>query len=465
MIAWRRKFDLAHAFALAAVVFGMAIALLTPPFQVADEPGHFLRAYQISEGQLRGVWRDGFGGGDMPISLLGIGAPFGNLWFHPHGKTSRQIILQALHRRIKPNHHQYLEFPGALYCPIVYAPQATGIALARWAGTGALALMYAGRLAMVLAYAGIGYFSLRMTPILQRGFFLLLMMPMALSLGASLSADAMTISLAAAATATALRAAVDPQWKITPLRGAALAAWFTAVALCKFVYFPVLVVILLIPTARFVSPGRRWAWIGAILLIAGGAALFWAHTTPGIHGRVVRRDDVAPMAQLHFIANHPLHFLDVLWLTTLADAGFMTLSFVGWLGWLDTHLASHVLEAYAIALLVMCIPEAEQPARWKLSWPQIAMLLLAAALSTAMLATLQYLFWTPVHGLLVDGMQGRYLIPLAPLVLVAAYGIWANSPLRLGEAKNVKWLNWASAGIAVLMSIYTLLVIYRRYYI
>ena len=37
---------------VAVLLFGATFAVVTPPFQVADESGHFYRAYRVSEGRL-----------------------------------------------------------------------------------------------------------------------------------------------------------------------------------------------------------------------------------------------------------------------------------------------------------------------------------------------------------------------------------------------------------------------------
>src|SRR5258706_8616630 len=46
-------------FALVALSIGLALALLTPPFQNPDEGGHFLRATQIAGGEFVGRRLDG----------------------------------------------------------------------------------------------------------------------------------------------------------------------------------------------------------------------------------------------------------------------------------------------------------------------------------------------------------------------------------------------------------------------
>jgi hypothetical protein len=66
--------------ALAPLV-GLACLILTPPFQVADEPSHFFRIVQIAEGGLVGERRGAEAGGDIPAGLIAMAEHFidGNL--------------------------------------------------------------------------------------------------------------------------------------------------------------------------------------------------------------------------------------------------------------------------------------------------------------------------------------------------------------------------------------------------
>lgn len=38
--------------AFSSLLLGLGTAAVTPPFQVPDEPAHFLRSYLVSEGRL-----------------------------------------------------------------------------------------------------------------------------------------------------------------------------------------------------------------------------------------------------------------------------------------------------------------------------------------------------------------------------------------------------------------------------
>ena len=61
---------IATAFVALSLVFGTLFAFLTPPFQVPDEPSHYLRAYAISEGSFRVRLYDRAPAQPLPENLL-----------------------------------------------------------------------------------------------------------------------------------------------------------------------------------------------------------------------------------------------------------------------------------------------------------------------------------------------------------------------------------------------------------
>ena len=58
------------AFVALAGMLGSVLALLTPPFEGPDEPAHFCRAYQVSEGVLIAPCEAELGGGYLPGRLI-----------------------------------------------------------------------------------------------------------------------------------------------------------------------------------------------------------------------------------------------------------------------------------------------------------------------------------------------------------------------------------------------------------
>jgi len=203
-----------RAFAVIALVFGNALVLIIPPFQVADDSFHFLRAYQITDGVLVPRQPDarGVAMGEFPVSLYQVWLPFSHMGFNPSTKASLQDIRDALRIPLNPSRRMQIALPStAYYSPACYLPQCLGIIVGRALGMGPLAMMYLGREANLLAWTLLGYLSLRSAPGIARPLFLLLLMPMSMYLAATVSADVSTNAFAVLFTATVLKYSVLPE--------------------------------------------------------------------------------------------------------------------------------------------------------------------------------------------------------------------------------------------------------------
>jgi len=106
-----------------------------PPFQVPDEPNHFLRAYQITPGDFiaekRIIARYGpAAGGEVPVSLVKtIKKVIDRIPFNYHRKQNVADVIAAFSFQLKREEKKFFNFSNtAMYSPVPYIPQAVGIA-------------------------------------------------------------------------------------------------------------------------------------------------------------------------------------------------------------------------------------------------------------------------------------------------------------------------------------------------
>ena len=119
-------------FLVLGLFFGLLFLLVTPPFQVPDEPAHFYRAYQVSRGGLVPQQLGTQVGGNLPRSLSKLEGRFKYLQFHSERRVTAAQVLDARRIPLGPNDEVFTSFPNAaLYSPVNYLPQAIGIAIAR----------------------------------------------------------------------------------------------------------------------------------------------------------------------------------------------------------------------------------------------------------------------------------------------------------------------------------------------
>ncbi len=447
---WRPQ----RLFLLVGAVFGLSFVFVTPPFQTPDEYAHFYRAFQVSEGGFLPVRRDGVLGAWVPASLLATAdraAP--DVAFHPEKKAKLGELLALTSMPLAPEDRRFMGIPNtARYVPLVYLPQAAGIAVGRAFGLSPIALTYTGRLGNLSAWLCLGYLALSAAPILQWPMLLLLLTPMSLFEAASLSADAMTNAIAFLLTARCLRSAVGDTATVSNREWALLVLLCVAMAVSKQVYLPLAALVLWIPARKF--SGRR-RQIACLAIAAVGTALAWGAWT-----LVVTRVQVELLpytdtpAQLAFVAHHPGRFARIVLDTLRYHPENQIRSFIGILGWLDTPLPNWFIKSYCVVLLVAMLATGRREVSVTATQRLLAVTLACASVLALLIAT--YAAWTRVGNPLVEGLQGRYFIPLSPLACVALYN-------RTFAADERLWGPLATVG-TVLSGVLTVMVLLQRYW-
>jgi uncharacterized membrane protein len=77
---------------------------------------------------------------------------------------------------------------------------------------------------------------------------------------------------------------------------------------------------------------------------------------------------------------------------------------------------------------------------------------------------LSYLYWTPVGFPFIDGIHGRYLIPLTPAMFMVACSFARRMPRPLDTLHYDAHLNISTALISLGVCIYFLTIVWNRYY-
>lgn len=476
------------AFLWIGAIFGVILVLVTPPFQVPDEYQHFYRAYQLSEGQVladyhvgecSGYTRDRqdipCSGGYLPNSLLvtvrEVSPP--NLRGSAEIKQNPQDILALLDLPLQPSDRTFIRFQGAaLYSPIPYIPQIIGLGMGRILGVSPLIMFYLGRFFNLLAWLGLGYLAIGRTPFLSWLFALLLLMPMSLFQAASLSADAVTNGLVFLLTATFLQYSFAK----TTINNRDL--WFIGLLclglpLVKPAYIPLIFLFLLIPASKINGndpptdsqeyPNHsqpfpffsKYIVVGSSIFLTSVLTMFvWSSIAGGDYGKIY--PEILPKQQLLFVWQHPIEYLGI-WFHTLQEfGGKYFVQFIGQLGWLDTPLPLGVVVSYWLVLFVVAIASNDD-SKIAIAWWQKFILGLVGLASSGLIFTLIYAAGSPVGANIIQGVQGRYFIAIAPTVFLLLY----NRNIRF----PIKYFSTAIVFYLLFVQSITLTTLVYRYYL
>jgi len=384
-------------YALPAVVF---LSIAMAPLQVADEFAHALRADQIARGKMVSDRL----GGTVDGGLVAFSRLYENMWFHPEVKQTEALARQAgAIGWAGPRDHVNFQ-NTAQYGPLLYAPQALGMLIGRLTGLSVARTLVLARLINGLVCCGIGFVALS---ICRRGralTFATLLLPMTLSELGSASQDALLITLSLLAVAVASRVLAEERPAST-----AEFALFAFVVVATTLARPSQVALVLLAPA-FVA-WRDLAWRQKALVAALAAVLLaiWMRLLATLMPPVPA--DWSAAIQFEHLLTHPLAFPIVIAKTMVGQRSWLWETVIGLLGWLDAPMPGRYYTAASIVLALALIASRN---RGPLLWPAM---LAVATLFTLIVATCfaLYLSWTPVDKPIVNGLQGRYILPVLPL--------------------------------------------------
>ncbi len=434
---WRRLSGLtpAQVFASVAGVVGVLVVVVTPPFQVPDEPNHFARAFQISEGQVVSQRIAGSVGGWLPRSIdEAADTVMGRVPFNPDVKQDLDAWARAFDIPLLPQDRIETIFPNtALSGPVAYLPQALGIELGRPLGVSALALFYWGRFSSLFWCVAITALAIRWLTVRPWTCVLLALLPMTLYVRSSLSSDGPTLALTVLAMAICLRPiALEPrdghlarsrnesadrrQWWL--LFGVA-----ALMALGKPPYGAVVFLALATPP-RLVGGMKRYIAmtlaLTTVFVVAQGG---WALAMRGLTAVMAPGSD--PEAQWAYLVDNPGDAVAVLAQDLIRSAPALAHQAVGVLGWLDAPLPGLVAVILGVLIVLVALGEPGPPSACAaFGWLGAAI----CGVGTLTLLAMNYLWWTPPRAVHVEGIQGRHLLPLIPFLFLSL-----NPPIRIAR--------------------------------
>jgi len=438
-------------FLFASLFFSALYALLIPPFQSPDEPNHFLRAYQVSEGHfVPQKTADQRLGGFLPSSLGLVAGQFAGLKNDYDARICLENIRLAASIPLLCGERRFFDFANtAMYAPTAYAPQAAAIALIRPFGASPLQMLYAGRLANAWVWCLLVFAAIRMLPAQRAIMAVLALLPASLVMAASLNADTVTNGLCFWVFAACLSAAPTARFPASTFRLPA----FVIIAANKLI---VIVFVLL----QWLNGSRRYA--GSIAVAAGLTALCWGALAqrwfipydtynPAFRDTQTLNEGVDPAAQLAYMSGHPFQWATLSARSYLKAAPSIAAHIVGKFGWEKNYLPPVWIGLLWMAVLALVFAE-QNPAtsRQRLLGGSVACLYMLLFSAT------MYLLWHPVGAPLLSNLQGRYFVPVLPLFALA-----------FGTAYLQRFRTWVLplAGIIIFLGHLAMLFsIWNRYY-
>lgn len=384
---------------------GMLYTIFMLPSQIPDELGHLWRTYEISEGAL--------------ISSKEATTVPADLVYHVKSYVNNyQEFNEVLSGETDYNDRVEVNNTFKTYPFFLYMFGAIGFLIARILHLNILIGCYLACFMNFIVLLLTVYYAIKIIPFGKWAITSIVFMPMFLHQATSTSADSI-INCLGLLFISFVVALLFKEGEMTKKEEASFFLLSVLLALSKYVYLPIIGIGTLLVFSKHIDKKRRMAMLSitfgvSILLVV--AYFIFSSTYESPHKEYLAQNHVDIPSQVKEVISHPVKFMGTLANTLYLKGQEWIGMMVGThLGWLEIHVPSLTIITYIIVILASCCIE-ENKVAFRAGQKVFCMLI---SIGTILLViTGLYLHWTGVGANVVEGVQGRYFIPVVFLIVL-----------------------------------------------
>lgn len=452
---WFKKLE--NAIFVFLCIFGFSLVFLIPPFQSPDEQTHFYRSYQISEGRIfaQKISPEEVGG-YLPKSLEETYHKYQYIAFKSENKANIHNYANDINKPLNSNHRAFIKFENtAVYPPFSYLPQSFGIFIGRIFNLSPLALLYLARLFTLITWLVAIFLAIKIFNEIKLAILSLAALPIVLFQASSASADMVITSLCLLYVIIVIKIYTS---RIILDRKKLAIIFFIGIAIgfCKAPYFLISLLSLIIPLKYFSQ--AKYSLIAKLVLTLSPLAMGLLWMVMSRHLYINPRQGASNSLQVHWIVSSPFEYLRNLINTYFGLNGdHLWIESVGVLGWLDTKIPiwTSFTSALGLVLSAALLPVGLT----KLINKKVRLyLLLVFSAIVLSISTILYMTWNAPKATIIEGIQGRYFVPIYILLIFSISGIF---PIQKAATRKVKKFIYILIFISMFITLNTVV---NRYY-
>ena len=361
--------------------------IFMPMYKSHDEHPQWHRIYEISTGNLTtNVNENGDVYSILPKSVVIPDWEFMNY----------TEVINQLDDRIDNNDttNDVYIITATIYSPLQYAHEALAIAIAKIFIKIPIVLAYIGRFANILCIAYI--------PILIEGI-------------SSMSGDGITFAISLFFLSYILNLTFNNKIEKIQLKDKiVLLVTSIFVASCKIVYLPFIGLMLLLPKEKLGGKKEKIKLVAIVWGVAVLISLIWLAYSGRYLGGLSGLAGSAPSVQIMKFIFNPFDFVQAFLYNLEINGGkYLTEMFGSAIGWFDfVRLVSIAPYTLFVTYIITVLFDNSIKNKFNLFQKVILTLVILAVVGLIFLSL--YIQWTKPDSQGIDGIQGRYFIPILP---------------------------------------------------
>ena len=419
------------------ILLGIFYLFVMPPYTITDEEAHYATTYEYSN-RLLGLESIDFKADYIkPIDGNDIYIINGDAHHHAHYKIkcreTDKEAFESMRRYIGVKEYQsmmsgmvkvgpfssdintFFEEHVLKISPIVYAPGIIGITVGRVVGFSGMQTMQLGRLFNLFLFAFIVYWAIKKIPLGKIVIATLTLLPITVSLAASFSYDGLLIALAFLYIGWILDIIYNEK-RLRVRDIAILSCCALMFGVNKIVYCLLLLLILLVPYKKNRYPKASFVGMSACL---GGSSLMGILVTQ-MGNLQAYSTDLSGLGRYSFgyILENPLWFILSCFRSVLLYAsdyiGGMIGLYMGQRGTYEITLQWAIVIAFLAVIIFGILNSSYRGEIYNKKVKILGVLIFVGIFGLLFVIACT---WNPLGRQYFSGIQGRYLLPVLPLVL------------------------------------------------
>lgn len=432
-----RGWRLEKVFLLTILCLGAVYNFLITPYMAPDEKYHIDMAYRHSN------------------ALLGIGTAGENKCYKRADDaevaftseptlTNYKELYDGLFTLVEDAALVEADATSNTQAPaVVYLPAVLGMTLARLLHLGTVPMLLLARWCSLLFFALLAYWGMRKLPFGKITLFLLCILPMNLQQCTSFSYDAVISGVIILYTSYCLALAFGEE----PVRPKDILVMGVLAIVMVYgksgVYLPVCFLALLIPARKFKGKRARMFSVAGLFLLP--ILSFFNKNTDTVNQIAMTTEATSTVGSsttagytIGYFLHDPSAFVSMMMSTLTDKLGFYVQSVVGQkMGWVEIEISEAVPILFLLLLALSVCKTRQEPVyvkAWQKWWVTFVCGISFGVILVGMLLT-----WTPMGNVSIEGVQGRYLLPLLP-----AFSLVGRNRLLMYEKNPERGLAYAA---------------------
>ncbi len=418
----KKAFPLEKTYLFIAIFFGLLYIFAFPLSQLPDERSDYLRSLEVANFHATSVQKG-----------TAVGREFSTHIDKVYSSETYEDMKDVSNLKLNEETKFYTFSNKSLYAFVCYLPQALGIGISSLLGFSIVFQSLLGKIFNYAFFVLLMYLSIKYIPFKKILVFFIALLPMTVQEAASLSPDAMTIAVSVALISFVLYFRNGTIKKLQIKHLVCLSLLVIALSMCKIVYLPLCFLIFLIPQERFQSKKQKYLFCSILSIVVIILNLTWLNISSQYLVAFESRSNSSE--QLKYILSNPIRYIGTIFNTIDSYSITYLGQMVGQsLGVFNVQTSS-VMVIVSLVILFYLIVKREKTKEVKeavFSFKEKIFILLMALGTLLLMFTSLYMQWTAVYSDFVDGVQGRYFIPL---LLVFAM-LFMNKKEKVSKAED-----------------------------